>query len=156
MQNALATLNPTMFMAAYSLLRKIFRKASFRLIFIIVWFISSLVKMFLLQTAYSQQPANYSLLKLLTGLAIAAFTVWKLEVSTAASNIPAPLAANIHQLMVVRSAKPSIHLFMAYHPIGVTITKASTISNITSVDNKVTICVTVAPTTLRTPISLVR
>jgi len=68
---------------------------------------------------------HYSLLKLLTGLAIAAFIGLKARCKNATNNIDAPLAANIHQLIGVWSAKSSIHLLIAHQAIGVTIIKAS-------------------------------
>src|SRR6202012_240820 len=99
---------------------------------------------------------GYSVFKLLTGLAIAALTVWKLSVNKAVNSIPAPLKINIHQLIGVRSAKSCIHLFITYQAIGVATTNDNKISITSSVDNKVTIWATVAPRTLRTPISFVR
>ena len=47
---------------------------------------------------------TYSERRLFTGFTIAALIVWKLDVMKAVSSIPAPLAANIHQLIVVLSA----------------------------------------------------
>lgn len=44
----------------------------------------------------------YSLLKLLTGLAVAALIAWKLTVSKAITNAPVAGRANIHHAIVVR------------------------------------------------------
>ena len=44
----------------------------------------------------------YSLLKLSTGLAIAAFIAWKLTVSNAIINAPTPATTKTHQLTVIR------------------------------------------------------
>ena len=45
---------------------------------------------------------GYSVLKLFTGLAIAAFIAWKLTVHRAINIAPAPAAKNIHQLIEIR------------------------------------------------------
>jgi thiosulfate reductase cytochrome b subunit len=44
----------------------------------------------------------YSLLKLSTGLTIAAFTAWKLTVNKVISSAPIPVAAKIHHDIAVR------------------------------------------------------
>lgn len=46
--------------------------------------------------------AVHSVRKLFTGLAIAAFTEWKLIVNSAINRAMAPAAINIHQLMSIR------------------------------------------------------
>ena len=46
----------------------------------------------------------YSVLKLFTGFTVAAFTVRMLRISSAISNMPAPVNANTHQLSDVRKA----------------------------------------------------
>src|ERR1051326_2589750 len=67
-----------------------------------------------------------------------------------------PLTAKTHQLILVRYAKSSNHLFIAHHAIGAAMTNAINTSCKKSFDRSDTICETDAPNTLRTPISLVR
>src|SRR5687768_2198487 len=61
---------------------------------------------------------NYSVLKLFTGLAIAAFIAWKLIVNNAINNAIAPAAANTHQLILILYAKSSSHLFINHQDRG--------------------------------------
>ncbi|MEJ7829990.1 MAG: hypothetical protein WKF91_17405 [Segetibacter sp.] len=98
----------------------------------------------------------YSVLKLLTGLAIAAFIAWKLTVITAISKASNPAVANTHQEIFILYAKPSSHLLIAHHAIGVAITIATHTSFIKSLDNNCTMLPIDAPKTFLTPISLVR
>ncbi len=45
---------------------------------------------------------NYSVLRLFTGLAIAAFINWKLTVTNAINNTSKPAALNMHQERLIR------------------------------------------------------
>jgi hypothetical protein len=51
---------------------------------------------------YSKQKACYSVLKLFTGFAIAAFIAWKLTVAKAIDIAAIPATMNIHQLISMR------------------------------------------------------
>ena len=70
--------------------------------------------------------------------------------------IPAPVTAKTHQLSEVRYTKSCNQLFIAHQASGNAIRKATNTKAMKSFDNNVTNCVTDAPNTLRTPISLVR
>ena len=67
-----------------------------------------------------------------------------------------PAATIIHQLMLMRKAKSSSHLFIENQAIGNAITAATITSFKKSFDSSATICGTLAPNTLRTPISFTR
>ena len=67
--------------------------------------------------------------------------------------IDSPHTANTHQLIEVRYAKSSSHLFIAHHASGAAIINASITNCKKSFDSKVTICETDAPNTFLTPIS---
>jgi hypothetical protein len=98
----------------------------------------------------------YSLLKLFTGLAIAAFIAWKLMVANAINNANAPAIKNIHQLIFILYAKFCNHLSMISHANGEAMNNAIATSFRKSFENKITMLATLAPSTLRTPISFVR
>ena len=49
--------------------------------------------------------ASYSVLKLFTGFATAAFIAWKLIVANAINTASIPAAINIHALILMRYAK---------------------------------------------------
>ena len=98
---------------------------------------------------------TYSVLKLFTGLAIAAFIASKLIVKNAINIEANPASANTHHDKFVRYAKSCSHLSIPYHASGAAITNAINTSFIKSIDNKLTILETLAPSTFRTPISFV-
>ncbi len=98
----------------------------------------------------------YSVLKLFTGFAIAAFIAWKLIVASAIMTAKNPAAKNNHQLILMRYAKSCSHLCMINHASGDAITKATITSLIKSLDRSMMIFDTEAPSILRTPISFVR
>src|SRR6185436_11716409 len=103
-----------------------------------------------------QHFQTYSLLKALTGLAIAALIAWKLTVSMAISRAVNPATANIHQLILIRYAKSSSHLFIAHHAIGDAMMMAIITSLRKSVESIFVISCTDAPKTFLIPISLIR
>ncbi len=98
----------------------------------------------------------YSLLKLFTGFAIAAFIACKLIVSNARSTAANPARMNTSQPIFILYAKSCSHLFMKYQASGDAIMIAMTTSFKKSFDSKLRIFETVAPNTFRTPISFVR
>jgi hypothetical protein len=95
----------------------------------------------------------YSLLKLFTGLAIAAFMDWKLTVANAIDMVTQPDTANTHHSICVLYAKVCSHRFIPYHARGEAIAIAIIISHKNSADNKVNKEATLAPNTLRMPTS---
>src|SRR5688572_10583037 len=98
----------------------------------------------------------HSVLKLFTGLAIAAFIAWKLIVSSAIKTAKHPAAKNTHQLILMWYAKSCSQLFIAHHATGKA-TRADIITSFRkSLDSIETILVTLAPKTLRMPISFTR
>src|SRR5664279_1653736 len=96
----------------------------------------------------------YSVFKLFVGFATAARIAWKLTVMMAIQTAIRPASANIHQLMGVRYANAESHLFMAHQAMGVPIIKDNRTSFTKSFDKSWTIPLTLAPSTLRMPISL--
>lgn len=98
----------------------------------------------------------YSIRKLFTGLAKAAFIICALIVSNTIKVIKNPAIAKSHQFILVRSAKFCNHLFMLRNASGVVMIKANNTSNRKSLDTSAIICKTDAPKILRTPISFVR
>src|SRR6185369_17520919 len=96
---------------------------------------------------YSPLTNHYSVLKLFTGFAIAAFIAWKLTVSNATSNAAAPAIANSHQLMLILYEKSCSHLCITYHAIGNAMTLAMITSFTKSFDNSRSIFDTEAPNT---------
>src|SRR5215212_3145222 len=99
---------------------------------------------------------RYSVLKLSTGLEIAAFIAWKLIVSTETQTASMAVNANTCHDTLTRYAKFCSHLSMAYHAMGQAIITARSTSFRKSFDNKATILPTLTPNSLRTPISFVR
>src|SRR5688572_11922776 len=67
-----------------------------------------------------------------------------------------PVSANTHQVILIRQAYDCNQLFIKYQARGEAINIAIAISFIKSFDNKPATWVTVAPSTLRMPISLMR
>src|SRR5687768_18608943 len=98
----------------------------------------------------------YSLLKLFTGLAIAALIAWKLTVIKATSKAAKPAIKNIHQLILILYAKPCSQLCITHHAIGKATILASITSFIKSLDTSISILDIEAPNTFLTPISFVR
>src|ERR1700694_2098683 len=99
---------------------------------------------------------NHSVLKLFTGFAIAAFIAWKLTVSKAINKAPIPATPKTHQLMVIRYAKLCNHLFITHQATGNAMHDAMNTSFKNSFESICVTCVTLAPSTLRIPISFVR
>src|ERR1700730_804228 len=102
------------------------------------------------------ETRNYSVLKLFTGLATAALIAWKLTVSTAMQRAIAAVIRNTSQPIFVRYAKSRSHLLITHQATGDAITIDIATSFKKSFDKSVTIPATLAPKTLRTPISFVR
>ena len=100
--------------------------------------------------------SNYSVLKLFTGFAIAAFIALKLIVINAINKAITPAMINIHQLIAVRYAKSSSHRLIAQPATGKAITEEIITSLRKSLDNIATILLTLAPNTFLMPISLIR
>ena len=98
---------------------------------------------------------DYSLLKLFTGLAIAALIAWKLTLINAMMMDPIPAIKNKPQLNSILYAKFSSHLCIKYHASGVAIAKAIMIRNTNSFENKYTMFDAVAPNTFLIPTSLI-
>src|SRR5664279_2915142 len=65
---------------------------------------------------------SYSVLKLFTGFAIAAFIAWKLTVINAMMIEAIPPIRNSHQLISILNVKFCNHRFIKYHANGVAIT----------------------------------
>ena len=99
---------------------------------------------------------NHSVLKLLTGFALAAFIAWKLIVAKAITTASNPAAKNIHQLILIRYAKSFNQLCIMYDATGVAITRDIKTSFTKSFESINTMFDTDAPSTLRMPISFVR
>ena len=70
-----------------------------------------------------------------TGLAIAAFTAWKLTVNMAINKAITPAKTKTHQPIFIRYAKSCNHLFPAHHAIGEAIRIAMPTSFMKSFDN---------------------
>lgn len=103
-----------------------------------------------------QTITHYSLRKLSTGLATAAFIAWKLTVSNAINKAETPASTNIHQLIFIRYAKLCSHLFIDQYDKGNAMMHAIKTSFINSLESILVTCGTDAPSTFRMPISLVR
>src|SRR5688572_16669593 len=99
---------------------------------------------------------HHSVLKLFTGLAIAALTAWKLIVNKATNKAIEPAKANTHQLIFIRYVKSCSHLCITHHARGNAIKLAIITNLIKSFDNNMRIFDTEAPRTFLTPISFVR
>src|SRR6266487_1930819 len=98
----------------------------------------------------------YSVLKLFTGLAIAAFIAWKLTVINAIATDIKPAIANTHQSILTRYEYDASQLFITHHATGDEITNEIRTSFRKSFDNNAVILCTLAPSTLRMPISFIR
>ena len=94
----------------------------------------------------------FQVLKLFTGFSAAAFIDWKLTVIIATNTDITPPAVNIHQLMSVRYANDSNHLFVAHHARGDAINMAIATNLRKSPDNNATIRSMPAPNTFLIPI----
>ncbi len=81
---------------------------------------------------------------------------WILTVTSAIHAAIKPATIKIHQLIDIRYAKSANHVCMAYHAIGKAISDAMITSFRKSFDKSITIVPTLAPNTLRMPISLMR
>lgn len=79
-----------------------------------------------------------------------------LKVKSAIPIMASPLSAKTHQLIFVRKGNCFNQEYNAQQAGGVAMTNASTTSLRKSFDSVDTICVTVAPNTFLTPISLMR
>lgn len=95
-----------------------------------------LVKQQILQILIFLLAINHSLLKLLTGFAIAAFIASKLTLANAVMTEAIPPAKNIHQLKWILNAKFCSHLFMKYQATGVEIKNAMVMSHTNSFENR--------------------
>src|SRR6266545_3074937 len=84
----------------------------------------------------------YSVLKLFTGFAIAAFIAWKLTVIKATAIAKIPVAANTPHSTLIRYANDCSQLFIKYHATGDAINNAIAISFRKSLDKSVTILLT--------------
>src|SRR5690349_20195141 len=62
--------------------------------------------------------SDYAILEFLTGVATAGFIAWKLTVKHAMVSATIGSRANTHQLILIRYAKSSSHLFIKYHATG--------------------------------------
>ena len=100
-------------------------------------------------------PFTHSARKDSTGLAIAAFIAWKLTVNKAINNAINPATKNTHQWILILYANPCNHLCIPQYAIGEAMTRAIKTNLIKSLDSKAVILETDAPSTFRTPISLV-
>ena len=98
----------------------------------------------------------HSVLKLFTGFAIAAFIARKLTVAKAIDIAPTPATMNIHQLILMRQAKPCNQLCMIHHATDVAIINASNTSSRKSFDKRYKRFCVYAPSIFLIPISLVR
>ena len=78
-----------------------------------------------------------------------------LIVIKAIANAVTVVITNTAQLILIRYAKSCSHLFITHQATGDAIKMATATSLIKSFDNSVIMLVTLAPNTLRTPISLV-
>src|SRR5512140_2558775 len=98
----------------------------------------------------------YSVLKLLTGLAKAAFIAWKLIVNKATRAADNAAAAKTHQLRLILYSKFFSHTCMPHHATGNASRDAINTSFKKSFDSMATIFPALAPNTFRTLISLIR
>src|SRR5664279_4722907 len=98
------------------------------------------------------QHIFHSVLKLFTGLSTAALIALKLTVRTVMAIDNAAASTNTHQLIFILYAKSCNHLFVINQATGDAIINAINTSFKKSFDNRETIPVTVAPSTLRMPI----
>ena len=98
----------------------------------------------------------YSVLKLFTGFASAAFIAWKLIVIKAINKAAAVVITNTVQLIGIRYAKSCSHLCITNQAIGEATKIETAISFKKSLESKLTMLVTLAPSTFLTPISLKR
>ena len=98
----------------------------------------------------------YSYRRESTGFLRAAFQLCRLTVAMAINKAMPPARTNTHQLSVVLYAKFSSHLFMTNQAMGQEIIKAKLIHLTKPWLSRISISETLAPFTLRTPISLMR
>src|SRR5687768_18508696 len=109
--------------------------------------------MFLERFIYAIVPDRHSVRRLLTGLAIAAFTAWKLMVIIAIMMEARATKTNVSQLMETRYSKSCNHLFMMYQLTGIAIVIAIKTRRTNSLASILVIPRTLAPSTFRMPIS---
>src|SRR5579872_2470781 len=100
--------------------------------------------------------AFYSFLKLFTGFMRAAFKAWKLTVSRVINRIPAPAEAKIHKDRGAWYAYFSSHFCISSDMRGMAMNIERAVSPMKSLDSSDQRWGTLAPRTLRIPISLVR
>ena len=98
----------------------------------------------------------YSVLKLFTGFANAAFTAWKLIVNNAIPNATTPASTNTHHSILILYTKSCNHVLAAYHASGLATTIAIIISSRKSLDNNEIMLGIFAPNIFLIPISFVR
>ena len=98
---------------------------------------------------------NYSLLKLFTGLVIAAFIAWKLTVRSAIRIAANPAARNIHQLIATRYSKLCNQLCIIHQATGNATRQEIRTKIKKSFESNFAIPATLAPNTFLIPISLV-
>src|SRR5689334_20115387 len=98
----------------------------------------------------------HSVLRLFTGLVTAARSAWTLMVISAIKSAAMVVITKTVQLMFFRYAKSSNHLFITHHATGEAMSTEITTSFRNSFESSATMPPTLAPRTLRTPISLVR
>src|SRR6476619_1859383 len=98
----------------------------------------------------------YSFLKLFTGFAIAAFIAWKLIVNNATNVADKPAMINTSHPILILYAKFSSHLCIPHHATGNATSAAIKINFKKSFESMATIFPTLAPSTFRMLISLVR
>ncbi len=98
---------------------------------------------------------NYSVLKLFTGFAMAAFIVCRQRIINAIISMQMPLIKNIHQLNGILNAKSCSQLFEKYHATGMAIIEAININLAKFFESNTMICITDAPNTFLMPISFV-
>ncbi len=109
-----------------------------------------------LRIAYCQLPICYSVLKLFTGFALAAFTACRLSVTKATIAVTAPAKINIHHGIPILKTKSCNHLCKPHQAMGKATNAAIAMSFKKSIDNMPTILLTDAPSTFLIPISFVR
>ena len=100
--------------------------------------------------------ADYSVLKLFTGFAIAARIAWKLIVIKAMIKEEMPAITNTHTLILILYAKSCSQLCMIHQVTGTAMMNAIKTSFKKSFDKIKSKFCTEAPITFRIPISLVR
>src|SRR5215831_17202992 len=99
---------------------------------------------------------RHSVLNDFTGFAMAALIAWKLIVNKAINKATIVVITKTVQLIFFRYAKSISHLFITHHAMGDAITTDTATNFKKSFERRATIPETLAPKTLRTPISFIR